>query len=293
LASDCLIKLRGKRIDLRNPSQKAAIEAYQPSTVILAGNGALQNGWEPYRSHLKDIQDKLMPQIPGLGEYILNTPDPTIYLARQAYRYRFLEQVNSDSKDRENLEKIIHDIAKRYQKTPLKLQDFPEKAIRRIDKNILNDFAVVTTNWDRTLFTDRKFGKNIIQLHGICSRPETLILPTDFTIDSHINKRVTGSDDFSELYQMLNITHRWLKNAKTVITWGINFNPYDAELLAVAFVDYNRPKKEQENFKYLININPSKFARDQATYVFGVDPSKRWDIDPDRSELIHLNFIGR
>jgi len=132
--------------------------------------------------------------------------------------------------------------------------------------NVLNELgiyengsAVVTTNWDNTLWKDSKL-KNLCYLHGRCSNPMTMIFPTEtieeFTIQEILFSEImdylekdsnthNGIDDYSllkkrfliegskyeDLFSCENIMSHWLKSSEEIYFCGTALNIYDHELI--------------------------------------------------------------
>lgn len=132
--------------------------------------------------------------------------------------------------------------------------------------------AVITTNWDNLLWdygSERL--RNLIHLHGRCSSWETLLLPTETSeenaffllMSKDLEERIKNSDRItdkvkencllllrkafsppkneSEYWKSfsvhLNYAHgralKWIREAGELVICGVNFNPFDHELLTV------------------------------------------------------------
>lgn len=121
-----------------------------------------------------------------------------------------------------------------------------------------DDSAIITTNWDNTLAGDDKI-KNLVYLHGRCTKPNLMILPTE-TIAEFVMLNSIFSDNekhislllekgcsvesfvlikerfdssrskFGELFECENLAGKWLRQANILYSCGLAFNIYDHEL---------------------------------------------------------------
>lgn len=262
-----------------------------PEVVFIFGNGIVDNGWHPYRQHLINAK--------GIREDIFNLKhndvDLSIFLARHAFNIRLaqehvkkkifeyihnphknpngVEGVEAEAERLQNLFRVTQQIGEYYstlesQLVRLRGQNGEVLSLCR-DFSKGKSFGVITTNWDLLLLNDEFWGRNIIQLHGRADKNGSIILPTQFAIDSlndwgfveDIKKRgipkysgdwVYSNNQFSEmnLIELLELCFRpeklskdlfsahvlaqsWLKNAKEIVAAGIAFNSYDSELLSI------------------------------------------------------------
>jgi len=157
-------------------------------TVIFAGNGIFEEGWEALRHPIEQCGD-------GYREYLL---DKEMFLLEAVEGFHDLVDERCSINRLESC--FIHQgmpdnscptyewppktikirdlIAKAYEEAGnLKFKDIPsyvEDKLRR------KDSFVITSNWDHTLWNYSNEQLNIFQIHGRCVFPQSLIFPTEF-----------------------------------------------------------------------------------------------------------------
>ena len=143
---------------------------------------------------------------------------------------------------------------------------------------------------------------SIIQLHGRCSIPDSLVLPTELIIDTNIfklkeenllkNDAALRTDYLSRYFRgtknirqslkdVHGIAYDWLEKAKTLIILGIAFNVYDAELISLF-----QPPPFNE-LKEIVIANTNSDHRDIAFALTGEGVQIRKNIDPITGEEIN------
>jgi hypothetical protein len=134
------------------------------------------------------------------------------------------------------------------------------------------EVGVITTNWDTSFWNNEKF-PNVIQLHGVCDQPESVVLPSEFVSDETLaevldNMGFTIADEkirtqvqkmfrgnyARPLQAALQTAGFWLSSAHKIVLWGLALHPYDAEVCLVL----SRLKNQLAETKEVIVINPDK-----------------------------------
>jgi hypothetical protein len=262
-------------------------EDFKPDTVLLIGNGAIRNGNVPLENVIYRFSNSRQPQ------------DPTIhYLARMVFIYRsFRDQLLIKIANDQEIKKNIHIEEKEDVELLLETREILEDAyitatekdeISLINKEKFqsylskNNTGVITINWDEVLWDwNNQSIENIIQLHGRCSVHNSLILPTELTLDENIfeviksklNAKPNIIKQLSYYYRndsvrkalrkVHNRAYDWLVNTKQLIIYGVAFNIYDSELLSLF------PPKPINNLEEIIIINPNPTHRDIAANIAG------------------------
>lgn len=167
------------------------------------------------------------------------------------------------------------------------------------DKFHLENTGIITINWDEVLWNDHEIN-NIIQLHGRCSVPESLVLPTELIIDDNIFricekylfKDKPHIEQLSQYYRSkvvrdyLRDAHKvaikWLEREKGLIIWGVAFNVYDAELISLF------PPKPFNSLEEITIINTVGDDRDIAAAIAGKGVQIRRDINPITGKQIKI-----
>lgn len=211
--------------------------------LIFVGNGAISGGWEVVRKALEEAP------IASDNEWHFHG-DPEVELGYAAMLGRMHRNLKNNSlrekyKDiKESYDGIKASLAKNYSEAKLQLNATSYLDVENID---WRKTVFLTTNWDKTLFDDVRI-KNLVHIHGLCSHPESLILPTEMALEygeSHPHKEtlstvhgiVTGLLDYTTQFTF----------------WGIEFHTYDIELISLIAIK-TRANEKLEKIT-LINLN--------------------------------------
>ena len=190
-----------------------------------------------------------------------------------------------------------HNVAVAYQRAQM------TRAISLRDCAPINAFlensehvGVITTNWDSLIWSEGRF-KNVIQLHGISSNPDSLIFPSELGTDDDIFELVAnlalegknetlksalskiaghfrGKDAYF-LKECHKLAVSWLHGAKEIVIWGLALHPYDAELLTV-IQSVQAPGRDHPIERVTI-INPDVSDRERAGLFLGAPRLPRRD----------------
>jgi hypothetical protein len=136
---------------------------------------------------------------------------------------------------------------------------------------------IVCLNWDTCFIEDRNF-PNVIQLHGNCRHPRTLVLPTEYVMDFGKEDEATRHawDLHDNELDMLRTCHSgailFIKSVQSIYLWGVGLSIYDAEIQAILATAANEGKLDE-----LRVINPDVCAGARAAAFL------------NRTEFIHLD----
>ena len=262
-----------------------------PSTVVLVGNGAIENGWDPVRAVLDRWIDRDQSTPASVNALRKRTSEVFHYLAVLSYKFRFskAEQFmawkkgqNFSDSEAKGLNKLIteflalrDEIAKEYSSSSggLCLRSSPE-----ITKLIGSTPAYLTTNWDETLWNDSAI-RDIAQFHGRCSFPDSLVFPTELLVEDTaydlptdlfsnpppcspaFRDQVCSAFRYTAMTALfvhaLGAARDWLLKCERLIIWGYALGDYDADVNAV-LATFLRPCLKE---LVVINIETSAFHR--------------------------------
>ncbi|MEK6795447.1 MAG: hypothetical protein AABZ39_11755 [Spirochaetota bacterium] len=256
-------------------------KSIKPELVIVIGNGAIRNGSMPLLRHFTSKRMYYTPReaITALGECTFLYKVARNNLLGELIKNDDISRINEYKNTIAEFFKFINGMAKQYKELYNELEFNVE--IDSIKERMRGrTTGVVSTNWDECAWEmtlgDEYLFPNIIQIHGRCSDPASLILPTELTTDDEM-KKVTDliqdeklkNDAYESIMTRLAmhgceecITRRtlksgrylkeahfaaieWLESATDIVFWGIGFNAYDAELLAVVDEVFTHKKNEQ------------------------------------------------
>jgi hypothetical protein len=296
-----------------------------PKVVFLVGNGAVRNGDGPLDSFLKSNNSFLRFSTTKERDLYYKEGRSASVLSCAAFIYRAFTTnvldprsppltVNTPNvRGLKDFKRSRISLARSFKAAKIK-NEIGIKPLRPDLNKIIYDEStgVITTNWDELLWDDKGI-KNLIQIHGRCSIPSSLILPMELTVDElaygrlrklakylltlnggspptaviakDLNERVTFCARPKKIRTELRDTHQlaisWLENAEHLIVWGTALHPYDAEWASLIGISQHDgiPAKKRVTI-----INPSKTDRDKIAAHLRVTYPVRQDVDP-RSNL--------
>jgi hypothetical protein len=236
------------------------IEEFHPNTVILIGNGAIENGWDPVIDSFTEFK---WTEKHGLDSKLfktINRKSASHCLSIISFIYRLFR--NSLLKYPERKEKIpiLQEILEFKIFLSKKFQENNNLKIRKELKIIQDSIretefffntGIITLNWDELFWNSPELFPNLVQLHGRVGVPYSLVFPTDLSIDENIlelalenssakldpeeNKLISRENIYIELNNCHNAAVHWLNEANKLIIWGVALNEYDAELNSILF----------------------------------------------------------
>ena len=253
------------------PSNK---ESFSPKKIYIVGSGVIENSYRPI---VKTINENPLVQTPRDGIFNLDNNQVIHWLANylfafKAARDQFLRETYSGNHKSitfysglingfyEIRESLGGNYINTQKNSEIKLRSEFKKLFDGID---WTNSALVTTNWDEVIWSDFSY-KNVIQLHGRSSFPESMIFPTEFSLDESIIGLTRDSfsptqiqksleyflqngkskKDFLDVFQRtirststelaVRNSHglflEWLGNAEEIVFCGIALNIYDSEV---------------------------------------------------------------
>ena len=286
---------------------------FQPKRVILIGNGAMENGWEPAKVLLEGAPSWTRA-FPELNESLISQELGRMVFLYHASRDLLLRPTTSEDGRKICIEKIngikerIGDLAAAYEKSPPYFRKYIDKIEQRVDI----DTAVVSLNWDMTGWNRHRGTTaafpNLVHLHGRCSDPGSMILPLEMTATDDLQDflhflkdadkvrenierdtaAVIGEEGIACLMRRdpgstsrLTSAHKvaisWLEAAREVVVWGLAFNPSDAEISTVLNAV---AKSRTVEYERLVVINPDPRNRLIAAAILHTNLENVEWIDP-------------
>lgn len=267
-----------------------SIEKIPLDKVFIIGNGAIEGGWDAVLEAFKsyDWNNKLLQ-----SNFFANIDNENVLHALTILAFNeklFRNNYIIGLKNKDESIKVLTEINE-FKKHLSSLLDIFIRDGKMKLKNFVYDliakeytdssyfrYGVITLNWDQTIWNDYNNFPNLIQLHGRSDFPESLVLPTDLTVDNYVIKKLSrdnGIDNqlisLSELDYEVKNSHfaaiHWLNNTREIIFIGIGFNPYDSELNSILFstdvIDkviklYDINKKNIKILSSILSLNSKK-----------------------------------
>ena len=201
--------------------------------AILVGAGAIENAWEPILNAFRLINDDETDSDSANFLFAKSICALRLYSKSPEGAKQLKEEQESVSLMKE----VIGDSLKLAQKAGiLKAR---KEFTKVLDKFVLCDpnnlFGLVTTNWDTVIdaeadrwvkdkYLDIESGK-VFHIHGSIEAHEYLYLPSETSMENYRtdaeNEKI-GYDHFA--------TYQLLKEANSIILYGLSLDPLDAEL---------------------------------------------------------------
>lgn len=281
----------------------------RPTRVALVGSGAVANTWEPLRTAIRKTIDEGFPDggVPH-WHFPLETSANMAFWYRMQRIFLFRALKAKSRVSRRDLDWILEignfrrRIGEEYNEALQNNLIFLQPELAQVQQRLNpQQDAVITTNWDELLWRANSFCRNIIQLHGIASIPNSIILPTETSVDDQIFafdqdfisrlrkislKMGSTSERIDELLAVftrgemtrtLEQAHReavrWFEAARELVIWGVGLNAYDAELLAVLRAAYGGGVKVSPLEKIIV-INTGSERIDLVAHITGFDQRK-------------------
>jgi len=293
-----------ERLD-SNSFIRSVNENFIPDTVIFVGNGAIKNGNLPLIECLKKTKELVDSfNINKLDDYIINNPISFLsfyVFILKAKKNIIIDYFEKIKKNNDNKEEVIDKIKKetddlislyKFKDTLSKYYlDFLKEDKISLTEGFLNyakeeiykpTTGVITTNWDILLWKNSKI-KNIINLHGKCDIPESVVLPMEHVIDDYLLKvinlfckdleiNISCLEKFINYFDELRVVHgnakNWLQAANKIIIYGMSFNIYDSEIFSLFKLNNAENENNVTRDKEIFIINPIEFDRKKAELIF-------------------------
>ena len=277
-----------------------------PESVVLVGNGAINNGWKPLREVLDpmiyndDSENDVVKKIKAQNCETFHQLSIISYrfkLYRAQVLRKLIEgELNLDELEQKGLDPIVDsflrlrkDIGDSYTK------QWEELSLRTNEKikNLIGENALhITTNWDETLWNEKSV-KNVAYLHGRASLPQSIVFPTELLIDdtmfdprklegfndcSKSFKKILGDifrfESIGQLMDTITFSCKALRNARRIIVWGFNLADYDADINTFLSTNTN-PAQE------LVVINTDFTAFGRAVGLTGITKATHFNPDTE------------
>lgn len=127
--------------------------------------------------------------------------------------------------------------------------------------------VVICLNWDTAFFRDPSIS-NILQIHGICSVPESIILPSEYALDLITERpfpEKVDEDIIGYVKAIQSLAMNAVDHAKEFYVWGASLSAYDAEVIALLGRTRNQLRPESR----LWVINPDETVAERAATLMG------------------------
>lgn len=222
--------------------------------AIIVGAGAVENAWKPLIKCFNSINDNEMDEdsvnflftkhICALRLYSKSSKGAS-ELREELITVKLLKEVICDS------------LKLAQQKGELKPRKEFEAILNKfVFTNPNNQFGFVTTNWDTVIDKEVKrlvkekfpnLNPKVLHIHGSIDEHQHLYLPSETTMENY-----RSDEENDKLGYNHYITYLFLKEAKSIILYGLSLDPLDAELSLLLSGTFASSK----NIKEVIIINP-------------------------------------
>jgi hypothetical protein len=216
-------------------------------TILITGNGAVENGWLPVVNALKKVYPREEEIDPDFANFVF---------AAIIYKLRWLDiQLGR----RERNAHLLDDLQNKFKRTVSEYHEIKKEIINELDKahesgfirprddlKLLHDLylntetKIITTNWDSTImdFVGNRHGT--VFLHGCTS--ETLFLPSE-GIEEGYRKRAKLEVPYDRLaWEFMSCLQDY---GERLVIYGLSLSPLDVELvhlIADGFAGTSNPK---------------------------------------------------
>lgn len=258
----------------------------RPKHLIFVGNGAIEGGSLPLMRAIADTTGKQVPEsaAASVAAVLAQEFKNKKYFALKDLM-EILDNVGSLDKYFADYYSFKVNLSKHY------LDSFKSGTVKRRAATVIHDLlasatpsdiGLITTNWDHC-FWDAQHFENVIQLHGLSSHPDSIVLPGEFSDDEALTE-ILDSLGFSikdeatrnQVFKIFRGNFRrplaaalqtagfWLAGAETIHVWGLAFHAYDSEVCQLAWAT----GRESRGKKIITIINPSDADRAMCKFLF-------------------------
>lgn len=224
--------------------------------AILVGAGAVEKAWDPILNYFKSING-----------YETDADTANFLFAKAVCAMRLYSKLPQGAKQLKeeqelvsSMKEVIGDSLKLAQKdgTLKPRKEFATMLDKFVLCNPNNLFGFVTTNWDTVIdaeadrWVKEKYlyieGAKVFHIHGSIEAHEHLYLPSETSMENY------RSDAENERLGYAHFaTHELLKEANSIILYGLSLDPLDAELNLLLGGTFKASKTIQE----VIIVNPN------------------------------------
>lgn len=224
--------------------------------AILVGAGAIENAWEPILNAFRLINGDETDSDSANFLFAKSICALRLYSKLDRGSKQLIEEQKSVSLMKE----VIGDSLKLAQKAGILK---PRKEFTKVlDKFVLcnpnNLFGFVTTNWDTVIdaeanrwvkekYMDIKSAK-VFHIHGSIEAHEHLYLPSETSMENYRTDAENEKVGYAHF-----VTYELLKDANSIILYGLSLDPLDAELNLLLGGTFASSKTIRE----VIIINPN------------------------------------
>lgn len=158
----------------------------RPRHVVFAGNGAIVGGTSPLVRAIADATGKQVP------EHAAASIAAVLGQEFRGRKYFALKDLSEILANMESLDEYFAEyysfkaaLARSYAES-FKAGELKLRTARPLE-NLLEtaapaDIGVITVNWDQCIWEESRF-QSVIQLHGVASNPESIVLPGEYADD--------------------------------------------------------------------------------------------------------------
>ncbi|WP_298152239.1 hypothetical protein [Flavobacterium sp.] len=227
----------------------------QNKIAILVGAGAVENAWEPVLNCFRPING-----------HETDSDTANFLFAKSICALRLYSkspkgiiQLKEEQALVKSMKEVICESLKLAQKTGMLKPRKEFKAI--LNKFVLvnpgNLFGFVSTNWDTIIdaeadrWVKEKYydieSAKVFHIHGSIEVHEHLYLPSETSMENYRSDEENDKLGYNHF-----ATYQFLKEANTIILYGLSLDPLDAELNLLL----NGAFKQSKNLREIIIINP-------------------------------------
>ena len=277
-----------------------------PGTVVLIGNGALENGWLPLRKVLDEWINRDVHTCGSVKKLRAQNSEALQQLSILSYKFKLARgliykhwnegKVNGLDLESQGLGEAVDefieirkDVGVAYSQESLNLAILEDEKIR---ETLTGKNAVyITTNWDNALWKHQN-EETVIYLHGRCDHPDSLVFPTELIVEdinydcSLLQKKTEGcSRDFYRkvmqtyrcetvhaLLRAHELASHYIQKAQRLVIWGYSLGDFDADINALIGTSLNRA-----NMKELVVINTNPYAFQRAIALTGLKTATHYN----------------
>ena len=254
---------------------KTDFAKFRPKKIILIGNGAIYNCWVPLKNNLigRCKPDSTYKEAFESADSEFQIAS---YLAQSVFKFHttlYTKQESADNILREI--SIYKDTIDLVSKSFTLINFLIRPELNIVQQYCDSDTGIIVLNWDETFWNMINIFPNLLQMHGRCSYPDTIILPTEIASEKtnlqEIHRMVDDPVSLAALKDVHSYAYKWLTEANEVLSWGINYNIYESEL-NVLIESASHPYNDK--ITKIININPNRKTDISISRLFNFQAKK-------------------
>jgi hypothetical protein len=227
----------------------------QNKIAILVGAGAVENAWEPILSMFRPINGHETDA--DTANFLFAKSICALRLYSKSPKGA--KQLKEEQETVSLMKEVIGDSLKLAQKKGIlkPRKEFEAILNRFVLVNPSNLFGFVSTNWDTVIdaeadrWVKEKYydieSAKVFHIHGSIEEHEHLYLPSETTMENYRSDEENYKLGYNHF-----ATYQFLKQANTIILYGLSLDPLDAELSLLL----NGALKQNKLLREIIIINP-------------------------------------